>query len=91
MTTTILSLPGISSQTCKPAIEGIVAAIAGVAAVQVDVPAKTVTIIHHDDRAPAGRLVEAIEDQGYHVAGAKVIGTSTDVAIEPSDLDVRSA
>lgn len=36
MTTTILPLAGISSQTCKPAIEGIVAAIAGVAAVEVN-------------------------------------------------------
>ncbi|MBS4727914.1 heavy-metal-associated domain-containing protein [Mycobacterium sp. SM1] len=89
MTTTVLTLPGISSQSCEPAIEGIVAAIAGVAAVEVDVPAKTATIIHRDDGAPAGRLVEAIEDQGYHVAGAKVIGESTDVAIEPSDLKSR--
>jgi copper chaperone CopZ len=71
MTTTILTLPGISSQTCKPAIEGIVAAIAGVAAVEVDVPAKTVTIIHHDDGAPAERLVEAIEEEGYHVAAQR--------------------
>lgn len=56
MTTTILTLPGISSQTCKPAIEG--------------VPAKTVTIIHHDE-APAERLVEAIEEEGYHVAAQR--------------------
>ena len=66
---TILSLPGISSQRCKAAIEGAVAAIAGVGAVEVDVPAKTITI-HHDNRAPARRLIEAIEDQGYHVADA---------------------
>jgi copper chaperone CopZ len=43
LTTTTLTLPEISSQTCKAAIEGIVAAIAGVATVDVDVPAKTVT------------------------------------------------
>ncbi len=71
MTTTILTLPGISSQTCKPAIEGIVAAIAGVTAVEVDVPAKTVTIIHHYDGAPTQRLVEAIEEEGYHVAAQR--------------------
>jgi DNA-binding FrmR family transcriptional regulator/copper chaperone CopZ len=66
---TTLSLPGISSQTCKAAIEGIVTPVAGVGAVDVDVPTKTITI-HHDNRAPARRLIEAIEDQGYHVADA---------------------
>ena len=85
MTTTILTLPGISSQMCKPAIEGIVAAIEGVAAVDVDVPAKTVTIIHRDDTA---RLVEAIEQEGFHVANAKLIGNSTEVAIELSDYAI---
>jgi DNA-binding FrmR family transcriptional regulator/copper chaperone CopZ len=66
---TTLSLPGISSQRCKAAIEGIVTPIAGVGAVDVDVPTKTITI-HHDNRAPARRLIEAIEAQGYHVAEA---------------------
>lgn len=68
-TATTLSLPGISSQTCKASIEGIVTPIVGVAAVQLDVPTKTMTI-HHDNRAPARRLIEAIEEQGYHVANA---------------------
>jgi DNA-binding FrmR family transcriptional regulator/copper chaperone CopZ len=67
LATTILSLPGISSQRCKAAIEGIVTPIAGVVAVDVDVPTKTITI-HHDNRAPARRLIDAVEDQGYHVA-----------------------
>jgi copper chaperone CopZ len=66
---TTLSLPGISSPTCKAAIERIVSPIAGVGAVQVDVPTKTITI-HHDHRAPARRLIEAIEEQGYHVDDA---------------------
>lgn len=68
---TTLSLPGISSQTCKASIEGIVTPIVGVAAVQVDVPTKTL-IIHHDNRAPTRRLIEAIEEQGYHVANARM-------------------
>jgi DNA-binding FrmR family transcriptional regulator/copper chaperone CopZ len=68
---TTLSLPGISSQTCKAAIEGIVTPIAGVGAADVDVSTKTITI-HHDNRAPARRLIEAIEDQGYHVADTLV-------------------
>jgi DNA-binding FrmR family transcriptional regulator/copper chaperone CopZ len=64
---TTLSLPGISSHACKAAIECIVAPIVGVGAADVDVLTKTVTI-HHDNRAPARRLIEAMEEQGYHVA-----------------------
>jgi DNA-binding FrmR family transcriptional regulator/copper chaperone CopZ len=67
LTATTFSLPGISSQMCKAAIEGIVTAITGVGAVDVDVPAKRITV-HHDNRASAQRLIDAIEDQGYHVA-----------------------
>jgi copper chaperone CopZ len=66
---TALSLPGISSQRCKTAIEGIVTAIAGVGAVEVDVPTKTI-VIHHDHRVSGRRLIEAIEEQGYHGAHA---------------------
>jgi DNA-binding FrmR family transcriptional regulator/copper chaperone CopZ len=64
---TTFSLPGISSQKCKAAIEDIVTPIVGVGAADVDVPTKTVTV-HHDHRAPTRRLIGAIEDQGYHVA-----------------------
>nr|WP_241008007.1 cation transporter [Mycobacterium kubicae] len=69
LTTTILTLPGISSRSCKAALEGFVAPIVGVAAVEVDLSAKTITV-HHDGRAPARVLVETIEEQGYHVADA---------------------
>jgi DNA-binding FrmR family transcriptional regulator/copper chaperone CopZ len=68
---TTLTLPGISSRTCKAAIERVVAPIAGVGAAEVDVPAKSITI-YHDYRAPTRRLIEAIEEQGYHVSEASV-------------------
>lgn len=63
---TSLFLPGISSQACQRAIERIVTPIAGVGTVEVDVPTKTITI-RHDDRSPASRLIQALEDQGYQV------------------------
>jgi DNA-binding FrmR family transcriptional regulator/copper chaperone CopZ len=66
---TALSLPGISSQRCKSAIEGILTAIAGVGAVEVDVPTKAI-VIHHDHRVSGRQLIEAIEEQGYHGAHA---------------------
>jgi DNA-binding FrmR family transcriptional regulator/copper chaperone CopZ len=69
MGATTLSLPGISTQRCKTALEGILTAIAGVGAVEVDVPTKVV-IIHHDHRVSGRQLIEAIEEQGYHGAQA---------------------
>ncbi|WP_082952192.1 heavy-metal-associated domain-containing protein [Mycobacterium kubicae] len=76
MASTTLSLPGIASQMCKAALEGIVTPIAGVRAVQVDVLTKTITI-HHDHRASSRRLIEAIEEQGYHVAAPSVTNPQT--------------
>jgi copper ion binding protein len=70
MTKTTFSVPEISCDTCKNAIEDAVGPVAGVEAVHVDVPAKTVTV-RHDDRAPVERLVEVVEDQGYDVAGQR--------------------
>jgi CsoR family transcriptional regulator, copper-sensing transcriptional repressor len=69
--TTTLSLPGISTQRCESALEGILTAIAGVGAVEVDVPTKTV-VIHHDRRVSGRQLIEAIEEQGYHGANASM-------------------
>lgn len=70
MTITTFSVPEISCKTCKNAIETAVAPASGVDAVEVDVPAKTVTV-RHDEHAPVERLVELIEDQGYDVAGQR--------------------
>ncbi|WP_293003695.1 metal-sensing transcriptional repressor [Mycobacterium sp.] len=67
LTATTLSLPGIVSPRCQAAIEAIVTAIAGVGAVEVDLPTKTITI-HHDNRASSRHLIGAIEEQGYHIA-----------------------
>jgi DNA-binding FrmR family transcriptional regulator/copper chaperone CopZ len=72
LSATTLTLPGISSRMCKAAIERVVSPIAGVGAAEVDVLAKSITI-YHDYRAPARRLIEAIEEQGYHVSNASVI------------------
>lgn len=56
MTTTTFSVPAISCDTCKRAIESAVIPAAGVARVDVDVPAKTVTV-RHDERATVSSLI----------------------------------
>jgi copper chaperone CopZ len=58
------SVPGISCDHCKRAIEGEVGAVAGVDAVVVDVDGKLVTVTGGDDAA----VRAAIDDAGYDVA-----------------------
>ena len=58
------SVPGISCDHCKHAIETEVGAVTGVASVEVDVPAKVVTVAGGDDSA----IRDAIDTAGYDVA-----------------------
>ncbi len=60
------SVPAISCDHCKHAIEGAVSKVAGVASVTVDIAAKTVRVdgTAHDDAVRA-----AIDEAGYDVAG----------------------
>ncbi len=58
------SVPGISCDHCKRAIEGEVSGVAAVESVDVDIEAKLVTVIGGDDAA----IRSAIDDAGYDVA-----------------------
>jgi copper chaperone len=66
MSTATYSVPGISCDHCKHAIEGEVSQVRGVASVEVDVQAKTVTVSGEplDEQA----IVAAIDEAGYEVA-----------------------
>jgi copper ion binding protein len=66
VTELILSVPEIHCGHCKSSIEGAVGALAGVAAAEVDVDARTVAVAF-DAPATLQRIVAAIEDQGYDV------------------------
>ena len=59
------SVPGISCDQCKNAIEGEVGKVSGVDRVEVDVPAKTVRV---EGPAPEENVRAAIDDAGYEVA-----------------------
>jgi len=63
--TRIYSVPGISCEHCKRAIEGEVARVAGVDEVAVDVAARTVRV---EGAADDDALREAIDEAGYDVA-----------------------
>ena len=61
------AVPGISCGHCKAAIEAEVAKVGGVAAVVVDVDAKTVTV---EGAAADADVRAAIDEAGYEVAAA---------------------
>jgi copper chaperone CopZ len=60
------SVPGVSCAHCKQAIEGEVSQVEGVESVDVDIEAKTVTVVAEplDEAA----IVAAIDEAGYEVA-----------------------
>ncbi|HUV20118.1 MAG TPA: heavy-metal-associated domain-containing protein [Ilumatobacteraceae bacterium] len=63
-TTHTFSVPGISCDHCKRAIEAEVSGVAAVESVEVDVDAKLVIVVGGDDAA----IRTAIDDAGYDVA-----------------------
>jgi len=67
MTTMTISVPEIHCDHCKHSIEGALAPLPGVASARVDVDARTVTVEVDETVTDCGRLVAAIEDQGYDV------------------------
>jgi copper chaperone len=67
MTTMTISVPEIHCDHCKHSIEGALAPLPGVASARVDVAARTITVEIDETLTDRGRLVAAIEDQGYDV------------------------
>ena len=67
MTTMTISVPEIHCDHCKHSIEGALAPLPGVASARVDVEARTVTVEVDERVTDRGRLVGAIEEQGYDV------------------------
>jgi copper chaperone len=67
MTTMTISVPEIHCDHCKHSIEGALAPLPGVASARVDVEARTVAVEVDERVTDRGRLVAAIEDQGYDV------------------------
>jgi copper chaperone len=65
MSTITYSVPDISCDHCKQAIEGEVSQVKGVASVNVDVEAKTVIVTGELDEQA---IINAIDEAGYEVA-----------------------
>ncbi|MDP8959564.1 MAG: copper ion binding protein [Actinomycetota bacterium] len=69
MTTQTLSVPEIHCDHCKTSIEGAVGRLAGVEDVKVDVGGHSVRLTFDEGRVSQQAIIEAIEEQGYQVAG----------------------
>jgi copper chaperone CopZ len=69
MTTRVYAVPGVSCDHCKHAIEGEVSSVAGVDRVEVDVAARTATVVGDADD---GAVRAAIDEAGYDVESVAV-------------------
>ena len=68
METTTLVAPDISCEHCQHAIEGALGELAGVNAVKVDIPTKSVHIDYDPQKVTLPKIEEILEDTGYTVA-----------------------
>ena len=68
MTTRTLSVPDISCGHCERAIKGALEPLAGVQAVAVDIPAKTVRVRYDEAAVSIERITRAVEEEDYPVA-----------------------
>jgi copper ion binding protein len=62
----VLTVPGMSCGHCEAAVKREVGAVAGVAAVDVDLESKLVTV--HGEALDRDEIVTAIDEAGYDVA-----------------------
>jgi copper chaperone len=70
---TRFAVPDIHCEHCKTSIEGALAPLRGVEAVEVDVPGRVVTV-EHGPGVEADELAARIEEQGYEVAAREALG-----------------
>lgn len=69
MKTETLSVPDISCNHCKMAIEGALNKLAGVQDPRVDVAGKNARVTYDEAKISKDKIVAAIEEQGYSVKG----------------------
>jgi copper chaperone len=70
---TRLAAPDINCDACKAAIEGALAPVPGVEAVEVDIAGRVVDVVHNP-AVDADALARVVEDTGYQVAAAEEVG-----------------
>jgi copper chaperone CopZ len=71
VTTHVFSVPDISCDTCKKAIEGVLRALPGVRVATVDVGTATLNVEFDGITLAADELAAAIERRGYRVEAVR--------------------
>ncbi len=71
MAKTVLSVPDISCDHCKATITNVLAPVAGVRAVDVDVPTKRVSVDYDAATVGVERLKELLAEEDYPVAAVE--------------------
>jgi copper chaperone CopZ len=69
--TTILTVPDISCEHCERAITGALSPVAGVTSVNVDIPAKTVTVQYDPSAVTVDRFKEILAEEEYPVESVR--------------------
>jgi copper chaperone len=69
-----LTVPDMSCDGCRATVEGALAGLPGVAAVNVDLERKLVAVEHDGHQASIDRLAEAVTEQGYEVTARETLG-----------------
>jgi len=67
MTDQVLNVQGMSCEHCRMAVTRAVSAVPGVAGVEVDLEAGTVTVRFEEGKVPLDILRRAIQGEGYEV------------------------
>ena len=67
MTDQVLNVQGMSCEHCRTAVTRAVSAVPGVAGVEVDLEAGTVTVRLAEGKVPLEDLRRAIQGEGYEV------------------------
>jgi copper chaperone CopZ len=72
MTRAILDVPDITCEHCERTVKQTLGPLAGVQAVQVDVPAKSVTVLYDEGAVSIDRMAEALAAEDYPVAASRI-------------------
>ena len=73
MSNSELTVPDMSCDACRQAIEGALSGLPGVSAVSVDLKTKLVSVEHDEQQTSIELLAEAVIEQGYEVTGREAL------------------
>lgn len=67
MAKTVINVEGMTCGHCKSSVEGALHNLDGVSTAAVNLEDNNVTVEYNDTIVDRGKMIEAIEDQGYDV------------------------